>query len=150
MRQMLSYMLFFVVLGFRPLLAATPTEVLNFQEWRAQRIYDAELQLEKDKSRHPSGPSASESTAKEYAGRVQSRDAKASDALEEAQRNLKLAKELSAVDYFQLYLRFQSPEAIKDISEKLSKKELAEILATIKAPMVGGGSTPTDGARPSM
>jgi hypothetical protein len=141
-----------LLVALLPFLSQASTgDALNYQEWKAQKVYDAEVTLEK--ARHDakflkgsqkvsgrSGRSSSKGSDNEKPSasnetppnRVQARDAMALESVVDAQRNLKMAKELSVADYYLLYLRYQPADIIKSMSEKLSKKDLIEILSTMR------------------
>jgi len=142
----------FVVFGFVSLigvLTVSPSlgggageDVLNFAEWKAQRVWEAEQAVQaaqaaaksqltrraKSRSEDVNHPSSDGGTA---GPRTRIQGEGSAESLKETQRALALARDLTAADYYLLYLRGRTPDVILRMSEKLSKSELVNILSAI-------------------
>lgn len=126
--------------------AVAPAEVLSFHQWKAQRQVEAQaalerarqanLELQKKLNRKRVLVGAAEvnqedsslDSSFEAAARIRHIPENQESLISQAEHNLQVARNLSVTDYFALYLRFQSESSLREVVEKLSKPELAEIL----------------------
>lgn len=99
---------------------AFSTEVLSFKAWRSRRVIEAKSQVSQIKE-----------TMRQQNRSENSRTADLKNRLEQELLNVKIAQELSANDYFVLYLteQFKGDEgAVLQAVKRMSQKEVAEIL----------------------
>ncbi len=109
---------------------------LGFKDWKISRVAEAKANLEKLQFElDPNLPTAQAKAQVQSAkvpGRVQ-KPVRADSRIAQAQTNLEIAQELSAHDYFVLYLSQLKSEAdIQEAAKRLDPSEVAEIMIGIK------------------
>ncbi len=113
-----------------------PSGPLGFKDWKANRVGEAKsnlekLQIELDPNL-PTAPGKAQVQSAKVPGRVQ-KVVRADSRLTQAQTNLEIAQELSAHDYFVLYLsQLKAETDIQEAAKKLDPSEVAEIMIGIK------------------
>ena len=97
--------------------------VLSYREWKNSKIQDAKLKVKSVKEKYGTDPNVQLKTVVTEAG--------LSKELERELLNLSLTQDLTISDYFVGYLTRQSSldTAIKDVSNKLTSEEVAELMS---------------------
>jgi hypothetical protein len=119
-----------------PIAMPSASGPLGFKDWKISRIAEArsnleKLQIELDPNL-PTAQAKAQVQAAKVPGRVQ-KVVRADSRITQAQTNLEIAQELSAHDYFVLYLSQLKSEAdIQEAAKKLDPSEFAEIMIGIK------------------
>ncbi len=147
----------FVLLQCRTALAEVT--VVGFQAWKAARIDDARVSLEKLQVERSapvvvSGKRGDAGKANEAiaSGRLQAagKNLRVDSKLQQAQLNLELAQELAVNDYFVLYLsQLKGRDAFVEAAKKLTPEEAADLMMTFSKHLRVGGASYEDLPPPS-
>lgn len=122
--------------------------VEGFKDWKTSRINEAKTELEKLQieldPNLPTAQAKAQVASAKVPGRVQ-KTVRADSRITQAQTNLEIAQELSAHDYFVLYLsQLKSESDIQEAAKKLDPSEVAEIMIGIKKQL--SSEAPADSA----
>lgn len=128
---------------------APKTVALTFQDWKQFQVLEAQNQvlrtgskLTQIKAKKPAGPEVKDGASPTPTGSARVKMVSESDNLAVAERDLRRAQEsletansLTVNDYISIYLPTlqNQPEALSQLSEKLSKEELAELFKGLVA-----------------